>query len=211
MRTEQWLDLLARGAGPAPRRAVEKRVGAALGIGALASAGAALATLGLNPDLAGMGAALALKLAYVGGLLLGAVWLVDRASRPASPLRNAGWGIAAVVLAMAALATGTLLQAPDAARPDLLLGHSWSSCPWRVAALSLPALAAALWALRGLAPTRPRVAGFAAGLAAGCLGALGYALFCAEVSPVFVFVWYTLGIGGPAVVGALLGPKLLRW
>ncbi|MDE2276907.1 MAG: DUF1109 domain-containing protein [Burkholderiales bacterium] len=211
MKTEQWLDLLARGAGPAPRRIVETRLGAALGLGTLASAGAALATLGLNPDLAGLGAALAVKLTYVAGLLLGAVWLADRAARPAAPLRGASASVLAVALAMAALAIVTLWRAPGAARMDLLLGSSWSSCPWRVAALSLPALAVALWAMRGLAPTRPRVAGFAAGLIAGGLGALGYALFCTEVSPVFVFVWYTLGILGPATLGAVLGPRVLRW
>lgn len=77
--------------------------------------------------------------------------------------------------------------------------------------LSAPALAAVLWAMRGLAPTRPRTAGFAAGLLAGSLGALGYALYCPELSPLFVLVWYTLGILIPAGLGALLGPLLLRW
>jgi hypothetical protein len=77
--------------------------------------------------------------------------------------------------------------------------------------LSLPALAAAFWAVRGLAPTRLRAAGFAAGLLAGSLGAFGYALSCPEVSPAFVAVWYTLGIGLTGAVGAGLGPRVLRW
>jgi hypothetical protein len=68
-----------------------------------------------------------------------------------------------------------------------------------------------MWALRGLAPTRPRWAGFAAGLFAGSLGALGYALYCPELSPLFVLVWYTAGVLLPAALGALLGPLLLRW
>jgi hypothetical protein len=80
-----------------------------------------------------------------------------------------------------------------------------------VLALSLPALAAALWAVRGLAPTRPRTAGFAAGLLAGSVGAIGYALSCAEASPAFVALWYTLGIALTGAVGAVLGPRVLRW
>jgi hypothetical protein len=73
------------------------------------------------------------------------------------------------------------------------------------------ALAAALWALRGLAPTRPRAAGGAAGLLAGAVGAAGYSLACPEASPGFVAAWYTLGIALTGGLGALLGPRLLRW
>jgi len=77
--------------------------------------------------------------------------------------------------------------------------------------LSLPALAGALWALRGLAPTRPRAAGLAAGLLAGGLGAFGYALSCTELSPAFVAIWYSLGIALAGALGAALGPRILRW
>lgn len=77
--------------------------------------------------------------------------------------------------------------------------------------MSLPALAAALWALRGLAPTRPRHAGFAAGLLAGAVRACGYALACTESSPAFIAAWYTLGILLTGCLGAALGPRVLRW
>jgi hypothetical protein len=80
-----------------------------------------------------------------------------------------------------------------------------------VLALSLPALVGALWALRGLAPTRPGAAGLAAGLLAGALGALGYSLACTELSPAFVAFWYSLGIGLAGALGAVLGPWVLRW
>jgi hypothetical protein len=92
-----------------------------------------------------------------------------------------------------------------------VLGSSWLKCPPSVLALSLPALAAVLWAVRGMAPTQPRTAGFAAGLLAGGVGAFGYALSCPEESPAFVAVWYSLGIVLTGAVGAALGPRLLRW
>lgn len=211
MKTEQLVELLARQAGPAPRHWVERRIAIAASAGAAASATAAIGALGLNAGLADMGVALAVKLAYVIALMLSAAWFVDRIARPGTRWRQALWAVAGVVLAMALLAFTVWMQAGETQRLDLLLGRSWASCPWRVAALSVPALAAAVWALRGLAPTRPRWAGFAAGLFAGSLGALGYALYCPELSPLFVLVWYTAGMLIPAGLGALLGPSLLRW
>lgn len=211
MKTEQLVELLARQAGPAPRHAVERRVAMAASLGAAGSVAGAIVALGLNTSLTDMGVALAVKLAYVVALVLSAAWFVDRVARPGTPWRRALWAVATVVLAMALLAATVWSQADETQRLDLLLGRSWASCPWRVAALSVPALAAAMWALRGLAPTRPRWAGFAAGLFAGGLGALGYALYCPELSPLFVLVWYTAGVLLPAAVGALLGPWLLRW
>lgn len=211
MKTEQLVDLLARQAGPAPRHAVERRVAMAASLGAAGSIAGAIGALGLNTSLTDMGVALAVKLGYVVALVLSAAWFVDRVARPGTPWRRALWAVVGVVLAMALLAITVWTQADETQRLDLLLGRSWASCPWRVAALSVPALAAAMWALRGLAPTRPRWAGFAAGLFAGSLGALGYALYCPELSPLFVLVWYTAGVLLPAALGALLGPLLLRW
>jgi hypothetical protein len=77
--------------------------------------------------------------------------------------------------------------------------------------LSIPALGGVLWAMRGLAPTRARMAGLAAGLLAGAVGAAGYALACGETAMTFVAIWYSLGIAMTGALGALLGPRLLRW
>lgn len=211
MRTEDWIAVLATRAGPAPRHQVAWRLAAAAALGLLASGVATWSTLGLNPALAATPAATAIKFAYLGALAFGGVALLDRLARPGASPRRASVLLAAIVLAMAALAAVALLGSAPAQRPDLLWGRSWSSCPWRIAALSAPALLAALWALRGLAPTRPRLAGLGAGLFAGVLGALGYALYCSETSPLFVLAWYSLGITLVAAAGAALGARWLRW
>ena len=112
---------------------------------------------------------------------------------------------------MAAIGLVSWLSEPADRRLAALLGHSWLSCPPSVLVLSLPALAAALWAVQGLAPTRPRMAGFAAGLLAGSVGAFSYSLSCPEASAAFVAVWYSLGIGLTGVAGAILGSRVLRW
>ena len=68
-----------------------------------------------------------------------------------------------------------------------------------------------LLALRWLAPTRLRAAGAAAGLAAGAWAACLYCLHCPETAAPFILVWYSAGITLATGLGALLGPRLLRW
>lgn len=211
MKTESLVELLAQGAGAAPRYRVQVRLLSALGGGLLLSLLVVTQALGLNAGLAQMGWGLGLKLAYIGALLLASGPLVAALGRPGAPIERGLWRLAAVVAVMAAFAFADAGMAPAGAGQALLFGESWLSCPWRVAALSAPVLATLLWALRGLAPTRPRLAGFVAGLAAGAAGALAYALHCPETSALFVLTWYTLGMLLPALLGAALGPRLLRW
>lgn len=211
MMTGHLIELLSRQAGPAPRHSVERRIAIVVTFGASASAAGAVGALGLNDGLANMDAAIAAKFVYVLALTLCAVWFVDRVSRPGTPFRRALDATAAVVLTMGLFAVCVWTQAEEAQRLDLVLGRTWSSCPWLIAGLSVPAFGVVIWALRGLAPTKPRWAGFAAGLLSGSLGALGYALHCPELSPLFVLGWYTTGVLLPAALGTLLGPMVLRW
>ncbi len=211
MKTDTLIGMLARNAGPAPRGLAARRLSPAAIGGMLLSAGAAIAVFGAIPF--GMFATGTpwIKMAYAGALALTAGWLTARQSRPAAAVATPRLAAMAVVTVMLAVGGISFFAAPAGARLEALLGHSWLSCPWNVLALSLPALAASLWAVRGLAPTRPRAAGFAAGLMAGSVGAFGYSLACPEASAAFVAVWYTLGIALTGAVGALLGPKVLRW
>jgi hypothetical protein len=57
----------------------------------------------------------------------------------------------------------------------------------------------------------PAVAGAAAGLLAGALGAAVYATHCMDDSPLFVAIWYTPAIGLMTLVGLLVGRTMLRW
>ena len=111
------------------------------------------------------------------------------------------WGAALIVLYLA--------PAPE--RLDLLLGLSWKECPFNIALLSVPGFFAVMWAMRGLAPTQPRLAGAIGGLLAGSVATVAYCLHCPEMGVPFWAVWYLLGMLLPSLVGALLGPRLLRW
>jgi hypothetical protein len=211
MKTSDLIEVLSSGAGPVPRAVAARRLVPVAVIGVALSGAGAVGALGPAPAEMLAGAALWTKLAYAGALAAAAGWLTARLSRPVSrtavPLRL----LTAVVGAMVLLGMASLAATPGQDRVEHLFGHSWLMCPWAVLVLSLPALAGSLWAVRGLAPTRPRMAGLAAGLFAGSLSALGYALACPEVSPTFVAIWYSLGVALAGVLGSFLGPRFLRW
>lgn len=211
MKTDDLIQLLARGAGPAPRAVAARRLAPGAALGLLASGALAALLLGWVPADLYTHAGPWFKLAYAGALALAAGWLAARLGRPLARIGTPLAAVAAVLAAALLVGLGGWWSLPAAERSAALMGHSAAECPWNVLGLSLPALAAALWALRGLAPTRPVAAGAAAGLLAGGVGAFGYALACTELALPFVAAWYTLGMLLTAALGALLGPRVLRW
>lgn len=211
MKTDDLIAALATQAGPAPRAVVARRLAPAMLFGIVASAALSLAILGPVSDPALPGVALWIKLFYAAALAAVAAWLTGRLSRPAARSTSAALAVVGVMLVMAAAGWISLLAVQPENRLAYALGRSWTMCPWAVLGLSLPALAATLWAVRGLAPTQPCAAGLAAGLLAGTAGAAGYALHCVEQSTLFVAIWYSLGIAMCGVFGAVLGPRVLRW
>lgn len=213
MKTDDLVTLLATRAGAVRPNQAVRRYAAALGCGALGAALLMATLLGLRPDLA---AAVLLpmfwvKLAFV-ACLAAASWLAAlRLSRPGLRLEWIPGALIAPVLAIWLLGGVVLARADATQRAALFLGDTWTSCPFLVAMLSAPVFVALVWALKGLAPTRLRLAGAAAGLLSGAVGALVYSLHCPELGAPFIAFWYLLGMLIPAAVGALLGPRLLRW
>jgi hypothetical protein len=209
-------DLIASLSADVPKvapGAAGRRIALGLGLGGLGSAILMLAWLGPRPDLAQAVTTpmFWMKFGYAAltGLILAAllVRLAKPAARPGALAAAALSPFAAVVL-MAAM---RLAQAPPEAYQAMLMGHSSMLCPWRILAIGLPLLAGAVWAVRGLAPTRLGLAGLAAGGCAGALGAMIYSLTCDETSAPFLAVWYTLGMALVAALGAVAGSRLLRW
>jgi len=119
--------------------------------------------------------------------------------------------LAAPIVLLWLLGGAVLAGADPSERPALVFGSTWRTCPFNIATISLPLMVAIFWAMKGLAPTRPAWAGAGSGLLAGALAAAAYALHCPEMQAPFLAVWYVLGMAIPAVAGALIGPRLLRW
>lgn len=213
MKTDELVTMLAAGAGPAESGVTVRRYAVALGWGAFGATLLMAIVLGVRPDLAE--AALLpmfwVKLAFPACLAAGALYAAARLSRPGVRLGRVPAALAAPVLAMWLLAALVLATAATGEREELIFGSTWNACPLYVALLSLPLFAAAMWAMKGFAPTRLALAGAAAGLLAGSAGALIYALHCPEMEAPFLAVWYLLGMLIPTVAGALIGLRLLRW
>jgi hypothetical protein len=213
MHTDQLINTLAHGAGPAPRSSGWRAMGLPLaGATALALVGG-LTVLGAVSASDFATPAPWMKLAYTGLLALTLGLATLHAGLPAQPWRGPLRAAGVVFLLMATFGLVVWNQAPAAQQAATVLGRdgSWVTCAPKVMLLALPVFAAAMLALRRLAPTRLRPAGALAGGAAGACGAFAYAFCCPEFSAVYVAVWYTAGIAACAAAGALLGPRLLRW
>jgi len=211
--TDDLVELLATGAGPADTGAPARRYAAATTLGVASAAALMLALLGLNPELARYTSLpmFWVKLAFPALLVVAGLAAASRLARPGASLARVPGAIAAPAIAIWVLAGIALVNAAPGERVRLLLGSTWTVCPFNIAMLSIPAFIAILWAMKGLAPTRLRLAGAGAGLLAGALGALVYTLHCPELAAPFLGVWYVLGMLIPAVLGAIVGPRVLRW
>ena len=213
MKTDELIGLLAAGVAPVSGNMVSRRFAVALGWGMPGALLLLVGMLGIRPDLARAASEFMfwMKPVFAACLALAALVAAERLSRPGMRLGPVWAALASPVLAVWLVAAVVLVNAAPAQRADLVLGNTWNTCPLNIALISLPLFAAMLWAMKGLAPTRLALAGASAGLLAGALSALVYALHCPEAAAPFLAVWYVLGIAIPTLAGAVLGPRVLRW
>lgn len=213
MNTEQLISTLSADVRPVPRHALARRLALGVLVGSLVAAVLVAVTLGVRPDLGAAMRGFPFWMKWVYSLSLGAAALftVSRLARPTRGSLRALWLLAVPVLVLAGIGIGELASTPSKEWLAMWLGRSWKVCPFFVLALAVPIFAGLLWAFRKLAPTRLRAAGAAAGLAAGAWAATIYCLHCPEASAIFVLTWYSLGILLASGLGALLGPRILRW
>lgn len=214
MKTDQLVTLLATGVEPVDPRVPVRRCAAAIAAGVLVSMVVMAAWLGVRASLVQDLAVpmLWVKFAFVASLAVAGWIAAMRLARPGTPVAGLTPALVAPLLAMWVLAAVALVAAGDAPqRTALLLGQTWNACPLNIAVLSAPVFAAAMWGMKGFAPTRPALAGAAAGLFAGAAGAAVYAFHCPELAAPFLGTWYVLGMLVPTALGAILGPLVLRW
>jgi hypothetical protein len=213
MKTDDLICLLATGVEAVPPHQAERRYAIAIASGMAGAGVLMLLLLQVRADLA-EAARLPMfwvKFGFVGSLLFAGVFASMRFSRPGARVNSVPVFVLLPILAMWILAAVALFSVEADQRMALVLGKTWNYCPFLIAMLSLPVFVAVIWAMKGLAPTQPRQAGFAAGLLSGAIAALVYCFHCPESEAPFIGLWYTLGILIPAIFGASLGNRLLRW
>ncbi|HYD63373.1 MAG TPA: DUF1109 domain-containing protein [Noviherbaspirillum sp.] len=213
MKTDELVALLAKDAGPVAPNAVARRFGTALGWGVSGTALLMMIMLGVRADIADamLLPAFWMKLAFPASVAIAAYLAGTRLARPGMRLGRVPGALSALVATIWLIAVVALLNAEPFERKHLVFGDTWLFCLFSIPALSIPVFAAAIWAMKGLAPTRLALAGGAGGLLAGAVSATVYALHCPETGAPFLAVWYVLGMAIPAFAGAASGPRLLRW
>jgi len=210
--TESLIAMLAQDLPPVRRYSLTWRLLGGLIAGACLTLLLVGTSLGFRPDLwvAMQGSAFWVKWIYTISLALLALAATRKLARPDAGQINWRW-LLLPVAALAIIGLAELAKAPPAQWLAMWLGESWRICSSLVFLLSLPIFVGLLWSYRAMAPTRLRLAGATAGLAAGAWSATLYCLHCPEVSAIFVLTWYSLGIGFAALLGAWVGPRLMRW
>ncbi len=210
--TENLIDGLADRLVPLPAKLLERRFALAVAGGAIVVLALVIGVVGLRPDLARATADgdFWVKLVYTGGIALVAMAGARRLARPEVSGINLAY-FAVPIGALALLAVVELSAAPVDQRNALIFGISWRECPVLIAGLSLPLLAILLRLFAGFAPQRPRLTGAVIGLAAGATTAMLYSLHCPETAMTFLLLWYSAGIAIIAAIGAIVGPRVLRW
>ena len=207
-------DLIARlAADLKPVRPMAMRrllIGALLLSGVLAVL-AMLMLLGMRPDMETAAVTMIYwtKFSYTLALALLSLAATLVLARPDGSTRWPWLAAVALLALLLVLAIIQLARADD--MMPMIMGSSIIRSLTYIPILSLPVLLASMLALRRMAPTRPALAGFAAGIMAGSTGAWIYAFACTETGMMFLALWYTLAIMLVGAVGAVLGKFLLRW
>jgi hypothetical protein len=213
MKTDELITLLSTNLEPVDRKAVARALWVALAAGLILAIGLALAGLGLRADLttARALAFLAIKLAFAIGIVGLAMVYLARLARPGGERKISTILVALPFLAIVALAAISLGAAPRSYWDRMIVGDQWLECLLSIPIIAIVPFAISIWAVRQSAPTNLARAGAFAGLIAGGVSAIGYALHCTDDSLPFIAVWYGGTIVLCTLAGALLGPRLLRW
>jgi hypothetical protein len=214
MKTDDLVNILSTNLDAVDWRGVSRRLLAAAAIGAIAALAGMMLLFGPRTDMADIRSwiFLAVKFAFAGTLAAISLAYLVRVARPGG---EQGVSLALVVLPFAAalvVLVVTLVSAPPSAWHAMIFGKHWLLCISCIPLNAIFPFAAIIFAMRRFAsPTNLARAGALAGLAAGSISAVVYALHCPDDSLAFIALWYGLTIALCTVVGALVGPRLLRW
>lgn len=173
-----------------------------------------LANLGVRPDVmtAMRNPMFDLKFLVTIALAAGAIAISLHLSRPEVSLGRWAWLLAIPVGLLGIGMVGEMMMMPNRAPMSVrMIGSNSKLCVVAIPLLSLPLLAAALFALRRGAPSRPAVTGAFAGLLSAGLAATLYAAHCTDDSPLFVAAWYSIAAAIVAAIGAVAGSRVLKF
>jgi hypothetical protein len=212
MKTDQLINMLSTNLEPVKRGETKKTLTWTILAGGLAAVCLMLVTVGLRPGGAWFFSGYLLLKVLLMLILIGAgAALLAKLASPGQDARQPYTIIWLVFLAIGSAGVCALVLGPPAARDQMMMGSQWATCALCIPLFAVVPFAALIWALRRGAPTNLRRTGAVAGLVAGALGAVAYAFHCPDDSIPFIALWYGGMVALCALLGAMLGPRLLRW
>ena len=213
MKTDDLVAMLSANVEPVERGLVGRAISIAVTAGAVIALGLMLVGLGVRADLTTTHAVVFLLLKVVFALLVvgAAVRYLTRLARPGARQGISPFTIAVPFAAIALFGAISLGGAPSAHWNRMILGDEWLECLLSIPIIAIVPFAVTIFAVRRAAPTNLVRAGAVAGLVAGGISAMAYALHCTDDTLPFVAVWYGGTIVLCTLAGAALGPRLLRW
>jgi hypothetical protein len=213
MKTDDLVALLSTNPEPVDRRLVVRTLHVALAAGTVVALGITLVGLGVRTDLMTARALifLVVKLSFAVGIVSLALVYLTRLARPGAARRTLSISAAAPFAAIMMLAAINLGLAPSSHWNKMVMGDQWLECLLSIPIIAIVPFAVIIAAVRRAAPTNLARTGAVAGLVAGGVSAMAYAVHCADDSLPFVAIWYGGTIVLCTLAGAALGPRLLRW
>ena len=213
MKTDELINMLGTNLDPVKGGELRNTLMIALAVGAAATLCLMLVTFGLPAHALGGGYSglKVLALAFTLGLVSAGASFLIRSARPGEPGRKLLMLIGLLFFAILSAGFVALVLVHPAAWGGMVFGPRWAACLICIPLFAVAPFASLVWGLRKGAPTNLMRTGTIAGLVAGALGATVFAFHHSSGSIPFIALWY----GGPillcALVGAILGPRLLRW
>ncbi len=213
MKTDDLVALLSTNPEPVDRGLVVRTQYVALAAGIVVALGIALVGLGVRSDLMTAHALtfLAMKLAFAVGTVGLALVYLTRLACPGGERKIPFFPVTLPFLVVVVLAAIRLGFAPSSHWDQMIVGDQWLECLVSIPIIAIVPFGISIWAVRRAAPTDLARTGAFAGLVAGGVSAMAYALHCTDDSLPFVAVWYGGTIVLCTLAGAALGPRLLRW
>ncbi len=213
MKTDDLVRIISTNVEAVSYREPQRMILISAGLGAVTALVAMLLFLGVRTDLSELRAwqFIMVKSAFTGAIIGISLANLTRIARPGGERRvSIALGLLPFVGALI-VAIASLSITPLSEWKAMIIGQYWLLCLLCIPLNAIVPFAAIIWAMRQLAPTNLMLAGAMAGRTAGSISAFAYSLHCTDDSFPFIALWYSLTIALCAVLGGLVGQRLLRW
>lgn len=210
MKTDELINVLSKDGAAGKRESLLLKLVVAALVGLGVCVLLVVFTNGVRPDFTKNATQVALKATFSAVFAAAALPVAARLARPGNTVGV--WVVAAFLIGLVVVSiSGFMMMPPAENTVDGLIGGVVPIAFLIIPALATPAAVVIFSWYRRNAPTRLALAGASVGAMSGGLGAMAYALVCPVDDMGFVSVWYGAAIVLCTVVGALVGPRALRW